>query len=257
MMRFGVCCGYRDVPKVAAAGFDYVEFCLSDLVKMDEAEFAAAKRTLEASGLQAESYNGFFFGGIKLLGDEANREEIIAHAEKGLSRAAQLGGKVAVLGSGAARRVPEGMTAAEGWQQFKEVAALCGDIAAKYGMVVAIEPLNAGETNQITTVAEGLRFCRELGHPAVTLLADYFHIYKSGETLDAVKEAGALLTHTHIARANDDRGCPNPEDAAMCAPFFAALKENGYTGRMSIEGGYKDFDQQIKDILPCFRNWAE
>lgn len=256
-MKLGVCRGYKEAEVIAAAGYDYIELYFADLARMDEAEFCEAKKKLAENGLQAETFNGFFPGDMVLLGPNADHEKIKAHAECGMRRAAELGGKVAVLGSGTARRVPEGMTSEEGWEEFKKIAALCGDIALQYGMVIAIEPLNAGETNQVITVADGLRLCRELNHPGVRVLADYFHVYKSGETLDAVREAGDFLVHTHLARAADDRGCPSWADKEACARFFTALKESGYEGRMSLECIYEDFETQIKDVLPMLRELAE
>ena len=94
------------------------------------------------------------------------------------------------------------------------VAALrvCGDAAEKVGMKVAVEPLCYNETNVINSVAEGLEFCKEVSHPAVACLADFYHVFKVGESFDNVANAGDMLIHTHLARLNDDRRIPTAED---------------------------------------------
>lgn len=252
-MKFGVCAGYQEGEHILSWGYDYIELNLCQLAQIDDATFTDMRQTLEKAGIQAESFNGFFPGDLHLVGPEADFEKIAAHAELALRRAAQLGGKVAVLGSGRSRRIPEGVSAEEGWEQFKKAAVLCADIAQKYGMVVAIEPLNTNETNLVNTVADGLRLCREAGHPALTLLADYYHVFKSGETMDAIVEAGSLLTHVHIARPANDRGCPAPDQEELFAPFFAALQKNGYTGRVSLECNCTDFPTQIPAALPMLK----
>lgn len=254
-MRFGVCCSGEQVGLVAKEGYDYAELWLTGIAQMSEEDFAAEKARLEASGLRAETFNGFFPGDLPLLGDKADRAAIEAYAEKALSRAAQLGGRVAVMGSGSARRVPEGLSPEEGWAQLREVLRLLGDVAQRHGMEIAIEPLNREETNQVITVADGLRLCREVAHPAVGVLADYFHIFKSGESFDAIREAGPLLKHVHFVRPAADRGCPHAEDAALCRPLMDVLGEIGYQNRVSLECLFTDFARDIheaRSVLALF-----
>lgn len=256
-MRLGVCGNAAEAEAIARAGYDYIELCLADIANRSEADFAAAKAALAKSGLTAETFNCFFPGEIALLGEKADREKIAAYTDKALRRAKELGGKLAVMGSGTARRVPEGMDPAKGRQQLAQVLRLMGDVALNYGIKVAIEPLNDQETNQITTVSEGVSLCREVDHPAVGVLADFFHMYKSGESFDGIREAGSLLWHVHCTRPAADRGCPTPADGALLAPFFTALHESGYDQRVSLEcifGGHKMADiEAVRPLLDTFR----
>lgn len=249
-MRFGVCCSPEQAALVASEGYDYAELWLTSLAQMSEETFVSVQKTMAQSGIKAETFNGFFPGDMPLLGEKADRNAIEVYAETALRRASQLGGRVAVMGSGGARRVPEGMSPEEGWIQLREVLSLLGDVAQRYDMEIAIEPLNAAETNQVTTVAEGLRLCREVNHTAVGVLADYFHIYKSGETLDALREAGPLLKHVHFVRPAEDRGCPATGDEALCRPLIDTLNDIGYEGRVSLECIFKDFAHEIHGARP-------
>ena len=175
-MRFGVCTGVENIGLVKSAGYDYIELNFTQITQMSDEEFEALKEMVLTSGILAETYNCFFPGDIKLCGDEADLDLIAKYAEKGFSRAAQLGGKIAVIGSGGSRRIPEGFDRRTAMVQLVAVLRVCGDAAEKHGMKVAVEPLRAKETNVINTVAEGLELCKKAAHPAVGCLADFFHV---------------------------------------------------------------------------------
>lgn len=250
-IRFGVCASIDNAKLVADAGYDYLEYSFQALAAMTDEEFEDFRTKLEASGLKAEAYNGFFPATIPLTGENVDMDVIAAHAEKGFSRASLVGGKVAVLGSGAARKIPEGFDYDTAYAQFAKVLDLCGTLASKYGMEVALEPLNTGETNLINTVAEGMELCRKVNNPGARCLADFFHVFKSGETLDAIETAGEMLNHVHLARPNIDRGMPLKEDLPAVKRYAEALKKCGYCGRLSLEGALTpDFETAIRRTRP-------
>ncbi len=238
-IRFGVCASFDNIPDLIEAGYDYLEFGFNVLVNMSEEDYKKALDTVKEHNFFAESFNGFFPGDMRLVGHEVDIDRIKAHCEKGLERAASLGGKVVVIGSGAARKVCACGNKEKAYEQFAEVLGLVGDLAKKYGITVVVEPLNTGETNLINTVAEGLELCKKVNRDNVKGLADFFHVYKSGESLDAIRNEGKNLGHLHLARANDDRAMPYEEDIPTIKEWAKAVKESGYEGRLSLEGGYK------------------
>lgn len=255
-VRFGVCTTFDKIPTLIDAGYDYIEFNFTTLVKMTDEEFEQAKATVEKYNFKAEAYNCFFPGEVRLTGPDVDFDLIAAHIEKGMARAAALGGKVTVIGSGRSRNILDGFDFNEGYNQFAKVLSIAGDIAAKYGIMVVVEPLNTKETNLINTVAQGIEICKKVGKPNVKSLADFFHVYKSGETLDAIRNNDGMLGHLHIARANDDRAMPYEEDIPKVEEWAAAVKESGYEGRLSLEGGYRpEFEECIyhtRKIIDCF-----
>ncbi len=255
-IRFGVCTTFDKIPTLIDAGYDYIEFGFGNLVKMSEEDFEQAKATVEKYKFYAESYNGFFPVDIRLTGPDVDYDIIAEHTEKGMKRAAALGGKVTVIGSGRSRNIPDGFDFDEGYNQFAKVLSIAGDIAAKYGIMVVVEPLNTGETNLINTVAQGIEICKKVGKPNVKSLADFYHIYRSGETLDAIRNNDGMLGHLHLARANDDRAMPYEEDIPKVEEWAAAVKESGYEGRLSLEGGYRpEFEEcmhRTRKIIDCF-----
>lgn len=240
-MKFGVCCGNLSrLPIVQEAGYDYIEMNFSNLALMSEEEFTQIRDTLAAKNFRAEAFNGFFKPNIVLYGEAADLDAIAAYCEVGFSRAAHLGGEVAVLGSGGARSIPEGMTKEEAEEQFCRVLTVCGDVALRHGMRIAIEPLRACECNYINLVSEGAALCRRVNHPAVKLLVDFFHFWCGEEPLSHLFEAADVLIHAHLARPNLDRLMPLEEDRETVASWGQALREIGYTGRLSLEGGHGD-----------------
>lgn len=255
-VRFGVCTKFDKIPTLIDAGYDYMEFGFANLVNMTDEEFEQAKAMVEKYNFKAEAFNGFFPRDILITGPEVDFDLITAHCEKGMERAAALGGKVTVIGSGRSRSIPEGFDFTEGYNQFAKVLGIAGDIAAKYGILVVVEPLNTGETNLINTVAEGIEICKKVDKPNVKSLADFYHVYKNGETLDAIRNNNGMLGHLHLARANDDRAMPYEEDIPKVEEWAAAVKESGYEGRLSLEGGYlPEFVEcmhRTRKIIDCF-----
>lgn len=245
-IRFGCCCsGAKSVAVIKAAGYDYFEFNFTVLSAMSEQEFGELEQTVRQLGFYGETFNCFFPGNIALVGPNIDLDAVRAHAHKALERAVRLGGKVAVIGSGKARSVPEGYDADLAAEQFCTVVRLCADIAVQYGLKVAVEPLNVRETNFINTVEDCVALCRRLDHPNVGVLVDFFHTYVNGEPVDAVLAAKDLLTHVHYC--SPDRGMPDEKDADITRQWAQALRACGYDGRISLEGVYKpDFEADIR-----------
>lgn len=245
-MKFGVCCQPDRFAAVKAAGYDYAEPVLCSIADASEAEFEQIRGTVEASGLRAEAFN-CFFSSQRLTGPEVSFDALAEYADRALARASLLGGKVAVLGSGGCRRIPEGFDAAEAVCQFVRVLRICGEAAWRYGMVIALEPLNKKETNLVNTVPVGAELVRAADRPGVRLLADFFHMFREDEDPACLSRSAELLAHVHIARPNADRLVPGLADAEGCRPWALALHAAGYDGRISLEGGMPEFEKNIAE----------
>lgn len=155
------------------------------------------------------------------------------------------------MGSGGARRIPDGYDRELAAKQFVKVLHICGDIAEQHGMQIAVEPLRVSETNFINTVAEGLEICKIADHKSVKCLVDFFHLSMNGETLEAVKAGGDWIIHTHMARPHADRRIPTAQDKDACAEWANVLKEIGYEGGLSLEGEfYPDFETAVREARP-------
>ena len=157
-MEIGVCGGPREWQMLARYRYDYCEGVLAWLASLDEDGFADAKRARAESGLDVACFNGLIPGGFDLYGTEPG--DLRAYLSRAFSRAAELGGRIAVLGSGHARRVPAGMEKAEALARFADITYRCGEVAQSFGMKIAIEPLCYREDTLLNTVADGVALCR-------------------------------------------------------------------------------------------------
>ena len=133
-MRFGVC-GYLtgkngdgvefNLPAaVKDSGFDYIELPLSTIAGLDEVEFEGVLSALDDAGLPCEACNLFFPGSLRLTGTRKRiRQELRQYLKLAIGRAARLGARVIVFGSGGARRVPPGFAKELAWVQLVGDAA--------------------------------------------------------------------------------------------------------------------------------------
>jgi sugar phosphate isomerase/epimerase len=215
------------------------------------------KKALADSGLKMEATNGFFPGDFAIYSKD-NFDEVKAnvrdYCEKGFARGAELGQKVAVIGSSKARNIRDDYTKEEAEEQFCEVLRICGEVGEKYGIAVTVEPLNPKEANFIITFADGMDIAKKTNHPNVLAMIDLYHHAQNGEPLETLDGTEGVLVHAHIARA--DRETPTPDDAAEIDPKIAYLKKVGYDGRISLESRHNpDFETAIKNAYPLLAKY--
>lgn len=237
-MKFGVCGGVGNAALIREIGFDYIEENLCRIATMDDAAFADVAARYEKLGLPVYAYNGFFGGDVQLY--SADISEIQAYVERAFVRAAALGGKVAVLGSGRVRNIPDGMSPEAAKERFAAILAVCGESAQKHGLRIAIEPLRRAESNFIHTVADGCELAERSGSQAVGALVDFFHFYMNGERDDGLLCAKGRLYHAHIARPAPDRRVPTAQDAPILRKWADMLRKIGYSEAISLECSHSD-----------------
>ena len=254
-MKIGICTAIQNIGKVEKFGFDYLESSVARTASMEEKEFTEAVRIVEGSGLKCEAFNGLFPGDIKLTGPEVDPTRIREYLEKAFHRISRMGAKVVVFGSGGARKIPEGWNREEAWKQFVDAAGIVGDVAAAYGLTIAMEPLNRKETNILNSVEEGFRFVQEVNHPNIQLLADFYHMRMENESMNILMKAGPVLRHLHIANSHG-RVYPLDPSEDSYPEFFEALKNAGYEGRISIEAGTEDMDREAPIALQLLRKFT-
>lgn len=244
---FGVAMGADKQAMLKDAGYDFIELSVGNLLMplAPDAEFEAKTAKLGALVLPVRSCNGFFPANLKLVGPEVKMDDVLAFADTAFRRAKKFGIPFIVLGSGGARKSPDGFDLAKAREQFIDVAKRLGPLAAPQGVTVVLEPLNKGETNLINSVAEGADYVDAIAHPNVQLLADIFHMTKENEGPDSILKAGARLRHVHIAE-KAERTSPGTAGDDF-RPFFKALKAVGYKGGISVEGKW---GKVLADDLP-------
>lgn len=253
-MRFGICTDAGHIAMAHELGFDYVEGSASWLAGLSEREFSEYAEKLSSYPLRYESFNGLLPGELHITGPEVHEEEVEAYLERVFGRIHAIGGKVAVFGSGRTRRVLEGMQFDEAYRQVVHFTKMAGKAAEKYGVTIAIEPLNQSETNLICSVAEGAMLRADVNMESVQLLADSYHMFVENEPMTNLQRAGHLA-HVHVA-LKENRSYPFREDRELTA-FFAALKSIGYDGRVSIEGRTERMEEDARRSIAILRDLAD
>ncbi len=266
-MRFGCCgcmvvgrrpeqeqkviTGIEVLPEMESIGFDYIELSLSDIMKLDEAGFSRLEQRLQDSSLKCEACHNFIPSNIRLTGPDADLTAACEYVGKAFPRAAQLGAKVVVFGSSGARNIPPGYPYCSARKQIVELLGRIGDQAEELDLTVAVESLNRRESNIINTIAEALSFSRELHHPRIKLVCDYYHIMVENEDSKIILEAGEQIRHVHISEP-EKRGFP-VEAKQSYHEHFQRLKDIGYQERVSIEAYTENFEADAVRSLELLR----
>jgi len=256
-MEYGVCGKDEEAAVVAASGFTFLERSVPRLLKPLEsrAAFEECLAELKRSALQSPVINGFLPGELKITGESVDQQALKHFVTTAMERAQEAGVGMIVFGSGGARRVPDGFSRETAHEQLVAFCHMTARIAGEHGVTVVVEPLNVNECNVLTTVGEAAALVREVNEPALKLLVDAYHWAKDGDSAADIVANGDLLEHVHIATV-PNRCAPGAEPCDF-APFFDALKQAGYDGRISIEARFTDPAQELPKALAVMKGLAQ
>ncbi|MCL4506986.1 MAG: sugar phosphate isomerase/epimerase [Chloroflexi bacterium] len=253
-MRFGCCVGaLEQIEILARAGYDFCELPAGAVQPFDDdAAARLALRALEQAPLRSESFNVLVPSRLPLVGPNVDHAALRAYLSRAFRRMVRLGGEVVVLGSGGARRIPDGFPRDTGLAQLAGSIGVAVDEAQRAGITLALEHLNRGETNTINSVAEAQAFAAQygLGERGMRLLIDLHHIEVEHEPLEHVKARADLIAHVHVA----DGGRRQPGAGGYdYAGFMEVLRTCGYDRRISAECQWDDLVAQAADALAFMR----
>lgn len=164
--------------------------------------------------------------------DASLRARTLDVMERLVGLAADLGATVLVHGSPGQRRVEEDGDA----QRAEEAMALAGAWAAQHGVTYCLEPLDAGQTNWCTGVAQGVAIVERIGNPALKTMLDTCSAGNGeSESVVALLERfvpGGAIAHVHF----NDRNKRGPgQGGDRFGSIIAALKRTGYRGFAAVE----------------------
>ena len=249
-VEFGVCASVSKAALLKQAGFGYVEEGVSGFLmpKATDEEFKKKHGEAGMPPLPVRACNGFIPSDMKVVGPSVDLDSVAKYIGKVFARAEEAGVTRIVFGSGGARRIPEGFPREKAIEQIVELGKRIAPLAEPRGVTVAVEPLNRKECNFINRVDECLAVVDAVGRPNFMQHADVFHMMREDEGPESLIKAGARLVHCHVA-TKQNRKAPGLEETDF-RPYFKALKQIGYKGGISIEGGWKDF---AADLPRAFR----
>ena len=255
-MKIGIC--KNDPEMLSEVGCDYAEIRFSMLASMTEEEYEDLKKRHLECGVKVYSTNVILSGGV-ILSEREHLPDfgLSEFLECGYRRLSELGGKYAVIGSGAARRYNESETKQKGIERFARFAAFACEIARKYGIVNVVESLNSSETNVVLTLADSYEIIELAKRPEnLAILADFYHMEKE-ETLDSIRTFGKYIKHCHIA-APITRCVPLAGDGNedYYKEIFSALSDIGYDGNVSVESFAPNGAESYKESVAYLKMLA-
>jgi sugar phosphate isomerase/epimerase len=152
--------------------------------------------------------------------------------ERLIGLAAELGATLLVHGSPKQRHVVGDGDAA----RAEEAMAKAGDWAARQRVTYCLEPLDAGQTNWATTVAEAVDIVSRIASPALKTMLDVCAAgngeQETAETLLRRFVPTGLIAHVHLNDRN--RRAPG-QGTDRFGPILRALRETGYRGLCAVE----------------------
>jgi D-psicose/D-tagatose/L-ribulose 3-epimerase len=189
---------------------------------------------------------------MKVVGPSVDQAANLAYAKKAFERMEKFGVQIIVFGSGGARKVPDGFSKEEAFNQLVAFAKQIAPEAQAHGITLAVEPLKSQETNIINTAAEGLAWVKAVNHPNFQLMVDFYHLASEKEDPKILVEARDHIKHFHIANPNK-RVFPMSAAEYDYSGFFENLKKMGYEGRISVEASTKNFAEEGPRALAFLR----
>lgn len=243
-MLIGWCAGVEQAGLVRRTGYDYIELPLAtQSLEASGSERRAAFTAVLACPLPTLAFNYFFPRDMRIVGETIDRARLDTYLARAAELLAAAKAKAAVMGSAWARNVPDGFDRARAEAQILDALSLAADRFAGSGCAVVIEPLYRQESNIINSVAEAAVYARQIDHPAIRVLADFFHMDEENEPFETLSDNKEWLAHIHLA----DTGRYNPGSGGYPYDrFIAALRKAGYDGTMSAECKTRDQEPDMR-----------
>jgi len=118
-------------------------------------------------------------------------------------------------------------------------------------LIIGIEPLNRFESHFINIASDAVEFIEDVGLPNVEVHLDTFHMVREENDIpQTVRDVGDHLGYVHACE--NQRGIPGT-GLIPWPGFFAALKEIGYDGCVTIES----FDPSMESIAKLISIWRK
>jgi D-psicose/D-tagatose/L-ribulose 3-epimerase len=251
-VQVGYCTPLANLEAAKAAGFDYVELSTSEIAGLSDADFDRAATRIQQVGMPVPAANLFLPAALKVTGPDIDREQQMAYVRKAFARLARIGTSIVVFGSGGARRVPDGFSMEEAFQQLVEFGRRVAPEARARGITIAVEPLRPEETNIVNSAAEGLTLVNAIDDPNFQLMVDFYHLASVKEDPAIIVRARDHIRHLHMANP-EGRIFPRAAGEYDYAPFFAALRTIGYRTRISVEASTKDLKAEAPPAIALLR----
>lgn len=184
--------------------------------------------------------------------EPAQRDNFLADVRQAIGSAQKLEIPQIILMSGNA--IP-GRTHAEQYGSLLEGCKRAGDLAAKAGVTMIVEPLNSLVNHKgffLTTCVEGLKLIREVDNPHVKLLFDIYHEQvQAGNVIRTLTDAAPVVAVFHVA---DNPGRNDPGTGEInYRNVYKAIQKTGYAGYVCME--YLPLGDQVTSLTKALNDF--
>jgi len=165
--------------------------------------------------------------------DKAIRDKTAKYFIDLVDFCADIGGKVMVVGSPKQRNVLPGVKFEQAWEWAQETFRGAVKRAEERNVIICMEPLSPAETNFINTAVDALRFTGQMNSKNFKVILDVKAMCSESKPIpQIIRETWPDFAHFHA----NDKNLKGPGFGDVdFKPIFAALKQVGYKGYVSVE----------------------
>jgi D-psicose/D-tagatose/L-ribulose 3-epimerase len=221
----------RSFIRLSKCGYDGIEFA----AEPDALDASECLALMKKYSINCKSLCGIFNEDRDLTASGEQGEKAVTYLMKSVDFAEKVGAKIIiVVPSPVGRTVqPEGTC----YDRLIDNAVCnirrAADYTQQHGVKLAIECINRYETYFINTMAKGFDLVKKIDHPAVGIMADFFHMSIEERSipgsLDMVRD---YLLHVHIADNTREAAGLGHTDFKEA---LKTLKNIGYDGSLTME----------------------
>jgi sugar phosphate isomerase/epimerase len=216
-------------------GYNGIEFA-AEPYKLNAEECTAL---MHKYGLNCRSLCGIFDESRDLTDDGDAGKNALRYLVDSVDFAVKVGAKIIIVVPSPVGRTapPAGKTLDELRNNAVKNIREAADYAQKNGVNFAVEAINRYETYFANTLEKAYSLVKDIGHPAVGIMADLFHmsIEESSFTQSLLMIQDKLL-HVHIA---DNTREPAGLGHTDFKEILRVLKTIGYSGSLTMEFMYR------------------
>jgi len=201
--------------------------------RLPPARRSELRRMAEDAGLPITGLHWLLVAPARLsITDAAGNTQAVDVMRALIDLAVDLGAGYLVHGSPAQRRVSAPGDAA----RAEAAMAAAAKHAGQAGVTYVLEPLDPGQTNWASSLAEALEIVTRINHPALRTMLDVCATgngeTQSAEALLRQHVPGGMIAHVHL----NDRNKRGPgQGADQFAPVLQALRKTRYGGICGVE----------------------
>lgn len=254
--RFGICAAPDQVAAAAAAGYDYLELNLNDILHMNEEQYRAMAADMEKNNIYAELVYGMLPEGMPIVGEHVANKQLRQALDLSFDMAQALGAEIMVFDCEKSRSLPGRFDPATGWRQLGNFIRMLQIYAADFNMKVALMPLRRSAADLMNYITEATLISAMLQLDRVGVAASSYNMAMEAESLPQLKRTGSLLWHMRVSNVLGNRP-PKEGDGEDYTSLFAALDEMGYEGRITMEAPCPNFEKDASEALARLKNAAK